>query len=133
MAGFRAANDQRSVHVHVVAREVEGNQALEDDSPAGEGGREKDEQAGRGAAVRDHVENSAEPTRLLEYAGNVAVDGIEEARDTIEERAGSRMQRHIVERGKSEDDSDVIYRSERVLAMCVCVGSRSSYGYTITR
>lgn len=77
--------------MHVVAGEVEGNQALEDDSPAREGGREEDEQAGRGAAVRDHVEDGAEARGLLEEAGGVAVDGVEEARDAVEERAGPRV------------------------------------------
>lgn len=39
----RAAHHQCGVHVHVVAGEVEGDEALEDDGPAREGGGEEDE------------------------------------------------------------------------------------------
>lgn len=65
VAGIGAAYDESRVHVHIVAGEVECDEALEDDGPAGESGRQEDEQAGRSAAVRHHVEDSTEARRLL--------------------------------------------------------------------
>jgi hypothetical protein len=69
--------------MHIVAGEVQRNQSLEDDSPAGERGREENEEAGSGASIRDHVKDSAESSRLLEDAGKVAIEGIEQAGDAV--------------------------------------------------
>ena len=79
VALIRPAHGQSRVHVHVVAGHVEGDQALEDDGPAGEGGGEEDEQAGRRATVSDHVEHSAEAGGLVQVAGGIAVEGVEQA------------------------------------------------------
>lgn len=107
VARVGAADDEGGVHVHVVAGKVEGNEALEDNGPAGKGGREEDEQARGGAAVGDHVEDGAEAGGLLKDAGGLAVEGIEEARDAVEERARPGVQGHVVEGGKGEDDAHV--------------------------
>ncbi len=109
VARVGAAHDERGVHVHVVAGKVEGDEALEDNGPAGKRRREEDEQARGGAAVGDHVEDGAEAGGLLKEAGGVAVDGVEEARDAVEERASARVQGHVVEGRKSEDDARVAY------------------------
>ena len=55
VAPARAAHHQRGVHVHVVAREIEGDEALEDDRPARESGGEEDQQTRRRAAIRHHI------------------------------------------------------------------------------
>ena len=107
VALIRAAHGQSGVHVHIMAREIERDQALEDDGPAGEGGREEDEQAGGRAAIGHHVEDGAEAGRLVEVARGIAVEGIEEARDAVQERARSRVQGHVVERGHGEHDSRI--------------------------
>lgn len=65
--------------MHVVAGQVEGNQALEDDGPAGEGRRQEDEEACSGAAIGHHVENSAEASGLLKDTGDIAIEGVEKA------------------------------------------------------
>ena len=95
--------------MHVVAAEVEGNQALEEDGPAGERGAEENQQARRGASVRHHVEDGAEPRRLLKVASCVTVDGVEQARYAVQERACPRVHGHVVERSNGQHDARVAY------------------------
>ena len=83
MAVTYAAHDQSRVHVHVVTGEVETDEALEEDGPARECGGEEDQKARCCAAVRHHVQDGAEARRLAEVSGSVAVEGVEEARDTV--------------------------------------------------
>lgn len=91
-----ATDKESSIHVNVVAGEVEGDKGLEENGPSREGRGEEDEQAGGGATVSDHVENGAESGRLLKGTGSVAIEGIEQARNTVEECACSRMEGHVV-------------------------------------
>lgn len=70
---------ERGIHVHVVACEVETDEALEEDCPFRVCRGEEAEEARGRAAVRDHVEDGAELCRLVEGAGGVAVEGVEEA------------------------------------------------------
>lgn len=100
-----AAHGQRRIHVHVVAGKVERNQALEHDGPAREGRRQEDEQARRGAAVRDHVKDGAEAGRLLKVPRSIAVEGVEEAGYAVQQRACAGMQGHVIERGDGEHDA----------------------------
>lgn len=65
--------------MHVVASKVESNQALEDDSPSRESGREEDDKTSCSAAIGNHVENSTEASRLLVDTRGVAIKGIEKA------------------------------------------------------
>lgn len=90
-----------------MARKIQADQALEDHAPAGLGRRQKHQQAGSGAAVRHHVQNGAEAGRLLEPASCVAVEGVEEAADAVEEGAAARVQGHEVEGGERKDDAGV--------------------------
>lgn len=96
MAGIDTPDDERRVHVHVVACKVDGDEALEDDGPAREGRRQEDQQARRGAAVRDHVEDGTEAGRLLEDAGSIAVECVEEAGYAVQDRACAWVQGHVV-------------------------------------
>lgn len=96
VARVGAANHKRSIHVHVVAGEIESNQALEKNGPSREGRGQEDEEARRGAAIRHHVENGAETRRLFKNSGGVAINGIEEARDAVQDGAGSRVDGHVV-------------------------------------
>lgn len=107
VARVGASDDEGGVHVHVVARKVEGDEALEENGPSRKGRGQEDEQARGGAAIRHHVEDGAEARRLLEEAGSVAVESVEQAGDTVEDGAGSGVQRHVVERGNGEDDSEI--------------------------
>ena len=109
MARVHAADHERRVHVHVVAREVQRDEALEYESEAREGRREEDEQARRRAAVRDHVEHGAEARRLLKVPRRVAVQRIQELRDAVEERARARVEGHVVEGPHGEDDARVAW------------------------
>lgn len=107
MALFRATHDERRVHVDIVTSEVKRDQALEDDGPPGEGGGQEDQQARGCASVRHHVEDRTEARALLVVSRGIAVEGVEEAGDAVEQRACSWVQRHVVEGSDCEDDSNV--------------------------
>lgn len=75
----------------IVTGQIQADQALEDDAPSRPCRREEDQQAGGRAAIGDHVEHCAEGGGLVVAAGGYAVEGVEEARDRVEEGAGSRV------------------------------------------
>ena len=100
---------QRRIHMHIMARQIQRDEPLEQQRPARPGGGEEDEQAGGGAAVGDHVEDGAELGGLVEVAGGDAVEGVEEAGDAVEEGAGAGVEGHVVEGGESEDYAGVAW------------------------
>jgi hypothetical protein len=89
--------------------QVERDEALENQGPTGERRRQEDQQACGCAAIGDHVEDGAEPSRLFEVACCIAVERIEEARHAVEDRAGSRVEWHIVKRCECQDNSRVTW------------------------
>lgn len=101
------AHAQRRIHVHVVTRQVQRDQSLEDDTPSREGACQEDEQAGCRAAIRHHVEHSAKFCRLFESAGGHAVEGVEEAGNAVCGCAGAGVEGHVVERDDGEDNTAV--------------------------
>jgi hypothetical protein len=105
LVALSASHAQTRVHVHVVAGEIQTDQALEDNTPSGKGRRKEHQQAGRGAAVGHHVKDCAECGGLVEMAGSETVKSIEETGYAVEEGAGARMERHVIEGGNSEDDA----------------------------
>jgi hypothetical protein len=112
-----AAHAQRRIHMHIVARQIKRDEALEDNAESGESLRQEDKQTGGGAPIRDHVQHRTKLCGLLEATGCVAVEGIEEARYAVEERACARMERHVVEGGYGEDDARVAWdRSVKLLS-----------------
>lgn len=96
---------QRSVHVHVVARQIQTDQDLEDDAVPRESAGQENHETGCCAAVRHHVEHSAKLGALLEIAGSEAIKGIEEAGYAVEQGTGARVERHVVERAESKNDA----------------------------
>ena len=78
MAFAGATHGQGRIHVHVMAGQVERNQALKDDGPAGESRCEEDEQARCCTSIGDHVKKSAEASRLVKVARGITVESIEE-------------------------------------------------------
>ena len=91
------AHRQRGIHMHIMAREVQTNQHLEDNAVGRFRTGEEDEEAGCCAAVGDHVEDGAEARGLPEFARGEAVQGVEEAGDGVEEAAAAGVQGHEVE------------------------------------
>ena len=69
--------------MHIMARQVKTYEPLEQDRPCRERGSEEDEQAGCGAAIGDHVKDSAELCRLLEIARGHTIEGIEKAGNAV--------------------------------------------------
>lgn len=61
-----ASHRERGIHVHVVAGEVQADQALEDYGISRLSGRQKDEQACGRATICHHVQHGAEARTLLE-------------------------------------------------------------------
>lgn len=109
MTRTRPAHTQRRVHMHIMARHVDRNQALEQNGPARPGRAQEDEQTRRGASIRDHIQDGAEGSRLIEVTSCIPVQGVEETRNTVENRAGARMKGHVVQRGDGEDDTGIAY------------------------
>ena len=93
--------------MYVMAGQVQTDQELEDQRPSRERGGEEDEEASCGAAICDHVENSAELGRLVEGAGCDAIESVEEAGKAVKERAGAWVEGHVVEGCYGEDDARV--------------------------
>lgn len=127
------AHGQRRIHVDIVTGEIQTDQCLEDDGVGGFGAGEKDQEAGGGAAVGDHVEDGAELGGLAEFAGGEAVEGVEEAGDGVEEGAAAGVQGHEVEGGEGEDDARISYTLSSIthfvlLLLVWCGAYRSSWG-----
>lgn len=101
MALALAAHDQSRIHVHVVAGEVQADQALEDHGVGGLRSGEEDQQASSRAAVSDHVQHSTKASGLLELARGHAIQRIEKAADGVEEAAAARVEGHEVEGAES--------------------------------
>ena len=93
--------------MHIMARQVKTYEPLEQNRPCWERGSEKDKQAGCGAAIGDHIKDSAKLCRLLEIARGDAIKGVEKARDAVQERASSWVKRHIVEGCDGEDNAGI--------------------------
>jgi len=106
-----ATHGESGIHVHVMAGEVETDEELEDHAPARHSGRKEDKEAGGGAAICHHVQDSSELCGLVEGTGSVAIESIQKARDAVEEGACARMKGHVVERAQSEEDTSVAWVS----------------------
>lgn len=121
---------ERRIHVHVVAREIETDEALEEDGPLCVCRGEEAEQTRGRAAVRHHVEDRAELCRLVECAGGIAVEGVEQAGDGVEESAVVGVVWHEVEGCAGEDDAGVACAC-RWLVFCVALrGVKERMGIT---
>jgi hypothetical protein len=110
VALIRASHAERSIHVDVMAGQIQGDQTLEENRPAGPGGREENEETGGRAAICHHVQDRAEPGGLLKVPRGISVQGVEEAGDAVQGGAGTGVQRHVVEGGKCEEDARVACR-----------------------
>jgi len=75
--------------VHVVACEIETDQTLEYDGPPWPSGGEKDKEASCCAAVGYHVQDGAKCSGLVVVPRCVAVEGVEDAGNAVEEGTGS--------------------------------------------
>ena len=73
VALVRASHAQRRVHVHVVARQIQRDEALEHNAPSRERLRQEDELTGCCTPVCDHVQHRTELGALFVCAGCVAV------------------------------------------------------------
>lgn len=95
--------------MHIMARQIQTNETLEDHGVSWFGRSEEDEQASGGAAIGHHVEDGAEAGALLKFAGGDAVDGVEEAGDAVEEAAAAGVEGHEVQAGKGEEDAGIAW------------------------
>ena len=114
----RTRHRQRRIHVHVVARKIQADEALEQQRPSRPRGAEEDEEAGCRAAICDHVQHGAELGGLLKVARGDAVEGVEEAGDAVEDGAGAWVEGHVVEGGDGEDDAGVSWEAMLRFGRC---------------
>jgi hypothetical protein len=91
-----SAHTQSRVHVHVVTGHIQTNQSLEDDSPAGPGRAEEDQETRGCATVSHHVQHRAEGSRLVEVASCISVQRVQQTRHRVKERTGSGVEGHVV-------------------------------------
>ena len=101
------AHTQSSIHVHVVARQIQRYPALEDDAPPWEGACQEDEQTRGCATIRHHVEHGTKLCGLLELAGGHAIEGVEQAGYAVCGCACAGVERHVVERDYGEDNATI--------------------------
>lgn len=92
----RATHAQRSVHVHVVASQVQTDQALKQDRPPRPGRAQEDQKTRGGAPIRDHVEHTTKSRGLVVESRKISIQRIEETRDTVEKRACAGVEGHVV-------------------------------------
>ncbi len=123
----RSTHHKRSVHMHVMAREIKRDKSLKHDRPARERGSEENKQTRRRAAIRHHIQNSAEAGGLAEIPRRIAVERVEETRHAVEDCAGSGVERHVVEGAEGEDDAHVAW-GFIVSALLCAVGYRREMG-----
>jgi len=102
-----STDTQSSVHVHIVTGEVQGNQTLEDNRPARPGGAQEDEQAGSGAAIRDHIQHGTECGRLTVVPGSIAIQRVQQTRHAVENGTGARVEGHVVEGRDGKNHSEI--------------------------
>lgn len=91
-----SSHDQSSIHVHVMAGQVQRNQSLKDHAVCGLRCRQKDQQASGRAAISDHVQHSSKPSALFIFSCSDSVERIQQTGNRVKEAAASRMQRHEV-------------------------------------
>lgn len=112
-----------------MTRKVERDQKLEQQRPLGVRRAEKREQTRRRASIGDHVEHGAEFARLAERARGLPVDGVEQARDGVEDHACFGVVGHEEEGARGEDDAsvpdEVGHEEEDVFVLAVGRGMRS--------
>lgn len=70
---------QRRIHMHIVARQIQADQALEYNTPPRERRRQKHQQASRRAPIRHHIEHRPELGRLLKVPRRKAVQCVQQA------------------------------------------------------
>ena len=107
MALSTAAHAQRRVHVHVVAGQVQGDEALEYDAEARESLRQENQQTRCRTPVRDHVEHSSKLGALFVCSRGVSVERIEQTGYAVEEGACAWVEGHVIERDQGEEDARV--------------------------
>jgi hypothetical protein len=79
------------LHVHVVTGQIQADEALKQDGPSRVCGGQEAEQTASCASVGDHVKHGAKFCGLVELAGGIAVQGIQQAREGVEDCAVMRM------------------------------------------
>lgn len=93
--------------MHIMARHIQGNQALEDNGPPGPGGAQEDQETRGGATVRHHVQHGTEGGGLVEVSRGISIQGIQQARYTVQERTRSGMDGHIVKGGDGQNNPQI--------------------------
>ena len=73
--------------MHVMTRQVQGYQALEENRPFGVRATKKAEEACGGAPIRHHVEYRSELCALVEPPGSPAIERVEKAGERVQECA----------------------------------------------
>ena len=106
------AHAERRIHVHIMAREIQADQSLENHAIRRFRSGQEHQQTRRRAAVGHHIQHSAESRALPELPRREAVERIEQARDGVEEAASPWMQGHEVKGCDGKYDSSIAWGKE---------------------
>lgn len=85
------------IHMHIMTRKVQTDEALEHHTIGRLGRRQKDQQARGCAAIGDHVKDCSEAGGLPEFSRGPAIEGVEEAGDGVQEATAAWVEGHEVE------------------------------------
>lgn len=97
----------RALHVHVMRRQIQRNQALAQKRIFGPRGAQITQQTTRRAPIRHHIQYRSKLGRLVEGPSRKPIQGIEKTRDRICREACQRVDGHVVERDQGEDNTRV--------------------------
>lgn len=98
---------QTGIHVHIVARQIQRNQTLEQNRPLRIRTAQKTQQTRRCATIRHHVQHCPKLGRLVEAPRGIPIEGVEETGYSVEESTVVRMIGHEVEGSAGEDHTEV--------------------------
>ena len=91
VACLPTSHDQGCIHVDVMAREVQGDETLEQEGPSWPCRRKEDQETRRCATICNHIEDGTKSRRLFEVSRSISIKRVEKARDAVEEGACPRV------------------------------------------
>jgi len=98
---------EAGVQVDPVAGDVDRHAELEEEHERRVEGAEAGQQAHSSTPVREHVQDGAEPRALAEEAGRVAVQGVQQTRDSVTPDGGRVVGGHEPEGQQGQEDPSV--------------------------
>lgn len=107
MALIRRTHHQRGIHMHIVTRKIQTNQALKQYTPRGISDCEKHQETCLGTPIDGHIQHGSKLRRLIEFACYHTINGVEGTGYAVKKGACSRVYRHEVEGQDGESNARI--------------------------